>query len=113
MKALVFLLSLFIAGIACADESTACLLKYYDEYTTNRIELFEKAGIAYKAKYPRIYKVYAPVLKSHLLFAKTNQFVFHYLVRNNIDRLKLRHGFTNSVPPWMHVSGETALMRSM
>ncbi|HEC16799.1 MAG TPA: hypothetical protein ENI99_09560 [Sedimenticola sp.] len=101
MKILVFVLSFLMTGILCADESTACLLKYYDEYTANRLALFEQAGIVYKAKYARKYKVYAPVLESHALFAKVNRYVFHYLVKNDIGRLKLRHGFTNSVPPWI------------
>ncbi len=87
--------------MASADEGNTCLLKHYDEYIENRITLFEKVDIVYKATYPKIYKVYKPVLTGHRLFAKINQFVFHHFVEHDIRKLKLRHGFINAAPNWI------------
>jgi len=55
----------------------------------------------YEQKHPKIYKVYAPVLTGHALFAKIDQFVFHYFAEKEIGKLRLRHGFINAVPNWI------------
>jgi len=92
---------MLFANIASASEGKACLLKHYDEYIENRITLFEKVDVAYKAKHPKIYKVYKPVLTGHKFFAKINQFVFHYFFEKDFSKLKLRHGFINAAPNWI------------
>jgi hypothetical protein len=42
LKTFIALLLFMLSSIAYADDKTACLLKYYDEYTTNRVALFEE-----------------------------------------------------------------------
>ena len=101
MKTTIALLLILFASIAFADEGKACLLKHYDEYTDNRVALFEKVHVVYKQKYPKVYEVYEPVLRGHALFAKIDQYVFHYFAEKDISKLKLRHGFINAVPNWI------------
>jgi len=57
--------------------------------------------VVYEQKHPKIYKVYGPILTGHALFAKINQYVFHYFAEKDISKLKLRHGFINAVPNWI------------
>lgn len=63
--------------------------------------LFKEVHVVYEQKYPKVYKVYGPVLTEHALFARINQYVFHYFVENDINKLRLRNGFTNVVPNWI------------
>lgn len=95
------ILLIVFAGIASADDKTACLLKHYDEYSNNRVTLFEKVQVVYEQKHPKVYEIYGPVLRGHALFAKIDQYVFHYFAEKDISRLKLRHGITNAVPNWI------------
>ncbi len=101
LKITITLLLLLFASVTSADEGIACLLKHYDEYIENRITLFEKVDVVYKAKYPKIYKVYKPVLAGQRLFEKINQLVFHHFIEHDISKLKLRHGFINATPNWI------------
>jgi len=101
LKTAITLLLILFASTVSADEDNACLLKHFDEFTDNRVTLFEKVHVVYKQKHPKIYQVYGPVLTGHALFAKINRYVFHYFVQKDINKLKLRHGFTNVVPNWI------------
>ena len=92
---------MLFSNFIAADEKTACLIKHYDEYSNNRIALFEKMHVVYAKKHPKVYIVYAPILTGHGLFAQIDQFVFRHFAENNISKLKLRHGFTNATPNWI------------
>ncbi len=102
MKALtVPLLLLLLSGPAAANGEVACLVKHYDEYSENRVALFEKMHRVYARKYPETYTVYASTLTGHRLFAQIDQFVFRYFAEHDLRKLKLRHGFTNATPNWI------------
>ena len=57
--------------------------------------------VVYEQKHPKVYEVYEPVLTKHALFAKINQYVFHYFAEKDPNKLMLRNGFTNAVPNWI------------
>jgi len=97
--ALLFLI--LFSNFVSANENVACLIKHYDEYSDNRIALFKNMHRVYAQKHPETYKVYAPVLSRHALFARIDQFVFRHFAERDIRKLKLRHGFTNATPNWI------------
>ncbi len=92
---------LLFSCFASANDKVACLIKHYDEYSNNRVALFEKMHLVYARKHPKTYTIYAPTLTGHRLFAQIDQFVFRHFAENDISKLRLRHGFTNATPNWI------------